>query len=176
MQDNLSEILKQQLRDIHLPEQIGWWPLAYGWWMLIVIAVISLVALVVLLIRKRQSNLYRKFALTELGSHYAAWQQNKDNALYLQSANNILKRCVLQNNDDPTIAKLSGQQWIYTLDLLSNSSLSNTVRSALAVECYKPKPAIDIDRTHNELVNWLKSHRRQINRQRRDFTAEASHA
>ena len=26
-----------QLRDIHLPEPILWWPLAPGWWVLIVL-------------------------------------------------------------------------------------------------------------------------------------------
>ena len=24
-----------ELRDIHLPPEIGWWPPAYGWWILI---------------------------------------------------------------------------------------------------------------------------------------------
>lgn len=27
-----------QLRDIHLPEPIGWWPLAIGWYILIALA------------------------------------------------------------------------------------------------------------------------------------------
>ena len=27
------------LRDLHLPEAVGWWPLAPGWWVLIALAV-----------------------------------------------------------------------------------------------------------------------------------------
>ena len=26
------------LRDLHLPEMVGWWPLAPGWWFLIALA------------------------------------------------------------------------------------------------------------------------------------------
>ena len=32
-----------QLRDIHLPEPISWWPLAPGWWLLIIIALALMV-------------------------------------------------------------------------------------------------------------------------------------
>ena len=34
------------LRDLHLPDAIGWWPLAPGWW--IVIAVLAITALALL--------------------------------------------------------------------------------------------------------------------------------
>ena len=27
------------LRDLHLPEAVGWWPLAPGWWVLIALAI-----------------------------------------------------------------------------------------------------------------------------------------
>ncbi|WP_156497551.1 DUF4381 domain-containing protein, partial [Oleiphilus sp. HI0043] len=31
-----------QLKDIHPPVDITWWPLAFGWWALIVISVIAI--------------------------------------------------------------------------------------------------------------------------------------
>ena len=30
------------LRDLHLPEAIGWWPLAPGWWVELAIVVVAL--------------------------------------------------------------------------------------------------------------------------------------
>ena len=41
-----------QLRDIHLPAEVGWWPPAIGWW---VLALIVLILLVMLLQRWRQN-------------------------------------------------------------------------------------------------------------------------
>ena len=35
------------LRDLHLPEAIGWWPLAPGWWILIAIALVGLGFLII---------------------------------------------------------------------------------------------------------------------------------
>lgn len=28
------------LRDMQMPDTIGWWPLAYGWWLLIISVII----------------------------------------------------------------------------------------------------------------------------------------
>ncbi|HPY40873.1 MAG TPA: DUF4381 domain-containing protein, partial [Thiolinea sp.] len=33
------------LRDIHLPPEISWWPLAWGWWALLALVVLILVML-----------------------------------------------------------------------------------------------------------------------------------
>ena len=30
------------LRDLHLPDAIGWWPLAPGWWVLIALSLLGL--------------------------------------------------------------------------------------------------------------------------------------
>tara|TARA_B110000003_G_scaffold144431_1_gene145497 strand:- start:1948 stop:2457 length:510 start_codon:yes stop_codon:yes gene_type:complete len=55
-----------QLRDIQLPEPISWWPLALGWWVLIVLAVGVLGWVGLLLIRRYRANLYRRQAIHKL--------------------------------------------------------------------------------------------------------------
>ena len=55
-----------QLRDIHLPEPILWWPLAPGWWLLIIMAVVLAAWLVRTLYNKYSARLYRRQALKRL--------------------------------------------------------------------------------------------------------------
>ncbi len=54
------------LRDLHLPEVIGWWPPASGWWFLIVLVSAGLVYLLYRSIRKWRRNASRRVALREL--------------------------------------------------------------------------------------------------------------
>lgn len=61
MQDPLA-----QLRDIHLPEPVAWWPLAFGWWVLIGLLAVALLLLSRHLILRYQSKLYRRQALVKL--------------------------------------------------------------------------------------------------------------
>ncbi len=46
--------LLSQLRDIHTPEPVGWWPLAPGWWILLALIIIGVTALIVWLRSKRK--------------------------------------------------------------------------------------------------------------------------
>ena len=55
-----------QLRDIHLPEPILWWPLAPGWWLLIIMAMVLAAWLVRTLYNKYSARLYRRQALKRL--------------------------------------------------------------------------------------------------------------
>jgi hypothetical protein len=61
MQDPLA-----QLRDIHLPEPVQWWPLAPGWWILISLLLVALVLLSRYLLLRYRLNLYRRQALLKL--------------------------------------------------------------------------------------------------------------
>ena len=44
-----------ELRDIHLPEAVGYWPLAPGWWLLLVSALV-LAGLIVWTVRRYRRN------------------------------------------------------------------------------------------------------------------------
>ena len=60
------EIAKEleKLKDIRLPAEISWWPLATGWWILLAVLLISVIGLFIFEIRRRRSLKFR--ALREL--------------------------------------------------------------------------------------------------------------
>ena len=55
-----------ELRDIHLPPEIGWWPPAYGWWILITALLTLTIFAIFFLVKQHRSNLYKRQALREL--------------------------------------------------------------------------------------------------------------
>ena len=54
-----------QLRDIHLPPPVSWWPLAPGWWLLLG-TLLLLTAIAFWLWRRRRRSNWRREALREL--------------------------------------------------------------------------------------------------------------
>lgn len=65
-----------QLRDIHLPEPISWWPLAPGWWILIIGGCLLLGWLISIFYRRYNAKLYRRQALKKL--HQLALTEDSD--------------------------------------------------------------------------------------------------
>jgi hypothetical protein len=55
-----------ELRGIHLPDPISWWPLAPGWWVLIIIFIGGLSWALWQLLKSYNNNLYRRQAMAQL--------------------------------------------------------------------------------------------------------------
>jgi hypothetical protein len=126
-----------QLRDIHLPPPISWWPLAPGWWILIFAGIFAFIYITRTLIQRYRSNLYRRQALKKLsliilnsqkrnteklalimellkqavGSAYQGnhfnSQNNKDFVLFLK--NSCSKPCFTEFSNDLQISLYSNQ-------------------------------------------------------------------
>ena len=101
------------LRDIHLPEAIGWWPPAIGWWIL---AGAILVAVVVWALRYRAAWRHRA-ATAELKVALEALRAGGDPALCAQCLSTTLKRFAMTLSNQPErVAGLTGEPWLAWLD------------------------------------------------------------
>ena len=101
------------LRDIHLPEAIGWWPPAVGWWLL---AGVLLVGVAVWALRHR-AGWRQRVALAELTAALAALRAGGDPALCAQRFSITLKRFAMTLSDRPErVAGLAGEPWLAYLD------------------------------------------------------------
>ena len=54
------------IRELHLPDATGWWPLAPGWWFLIALAVAGAAYLIIRAWRHWRANAPRRFAIRQL--------------------------------------------------------------------------------------------------------------
>ncbi len=93
------------LADIHLQSDPSIWPLAWGWWAIILITLGVLIALSVTLYRwktARKPLQEAKVLLDDLDS--------------IAAINTLLKRTCLTYFDHQTVAKLTGDAWLAFLD------------------------------------------------------------
>lgn len=163
----LQEQLQQQLRDVQLPVDISWWPLAFGWWIIIAIMLTGMIALWIRLGNQYRQNRYRKLAIGEFKNTFALWQESQNTASYLQSANNILKRCVVHiesahSANTRSYASLCGQRWIDVLHTFNKTPLSAQCQHALGQLVYTENPNCEVVAIHQELLAWLKHHQADL--------------
>lgn len=90
-------------KDIQMPEVSTWWPLAWGWWVLILFSLIFLIWLTHFLIKKYRTGIAKKQAIKQIDQLSSA-----DSLIQL---NSLLKRAFLSYYQRDKVAGLHGKQW-----------------------------------------------------------------
>ncbi|RLV60355.1 DUF4381 domain-containing protein [Parashewanella curva] len=114
-----------QLKDIHTPEVIGLWPLAIGYWIVIITAVLLIVMTYLLIKRHKNNQKVKKAAMAEL--HAIPF----DIDTYAVQVNAILKRAALSYRNRADIAAVDGHQWYQWLDQTMPKSHQGKIASLL---------------------------------------------
>ena len=104
------------LRDLHLPDAIGWWPLAPGWWVLIAILAVILAWQAVRAFRRWRVNGPRRFALRELAGLEAEYLEHRNAVLLGKQVSELLRRAMLAYAPRAEVAGLTGESWLRWLD------------------------------------------------------------
>ncbi|NNF40745.1 MAG: DUF4381 domain-containing protein [Woeseiaceae bacterium] len=104
------------LRDLHLPEPTGWWPLAPGWWLLLALGVALLVYLSWRAYQRYRHNAPRRYALRELSRLQAEYLQHRNPVTLARQLSALLRRGILAYAPREQVAGLTGEQWLQWLD------------------------------------------------------------
>lgn len=104
------------LRDLHLPEAIGWWPLAPGWWVVIVLLAVSLVYVSWRLYKRWQFYAPRRYALQELARFETEYLEHRNPVLLGKQLSELLRRGMLAYAPREEVAGLTGEAWLAWLD------------------------------------------------------------
>lgn len=132
------------LRDVHLPPEPAWWPLAPGWW--IVVGILVLLLAVPLLLRARRARRRRR------------WQRLFDDALPMAGASperlaaiaGLLRRAARQHTAGNE--RLQGEAWLAWLD--PDNRLPAEQRVLLLEGAYRP--AIAHPAALQSLESWAR--------------------
>lgn len=98
-----------QLKDIHLPEQVSAWPPAYGWWILLVLSLLA----VFLLVRWWRN--YRFFMQAKRDTKALLSQLDNSQPDWPAQLNELLKRLCISYFPPEHVASQYGQQWLQFL-------------------------------------------------------------
>ncbi len=104
------------LRDLHLPDPVGWWPLAPGWWALLLLLAAALVYGLIRYYRAWQRSAPRRFALRELARYEAEYLDSGDPVRLGKQLSALLRRSMLAYADRDAVAGLTGETWLEWLD------------------------------------------------------------
>jgi len=109
---NPTDFSQLPLRDIHLPGAISWWPLAYGWWILLGFVAAGL--LVGLLLYRRR---YReRAAIRALKAVARSLTEGAAPVSCIQRISMILRRFAMSVAESRSVAGLTGDDWLRFLD------------------------------------------------------------
>ena len=104
------------LRGLHLPDAIGWWPLAPGWWLLIALSMLGIGLLMRNILRRRSRGAARRHALRQLDQYTRAFADHGNAVKLGVEISELLRRAMLAYSPRADVAGLTGEDWLAWLD------------------------------------------------------------
>ncbi len=104
------------LRDLHLPDAVGLWPLAPGWWLLIALVLLGLAFLYRAFRNQRRQSAARRFALKRLEALSAEYATSGDAIALGAEVSELVRRTMLAYAPRADVAGLTGEAWLEWLD------------------------------------------------------------
>jgi hypothetical protein len=172
MNEPISNNPVLDLRDIHLPEPVSWWPVAPGWWILI--AGIFLIVTAVFISRKIYLGKQLKRDINaELENIKQQFQKTQNRVQLAEALSILLRRACITYFPAENIAGLTGNRWLAYLDkthinktgrdLPDNEKFQSDIGKVLLTAPYLPDNT-GLDYDAQILIrlceSWLKSPRK----------------
>lgn len=155
----------QELRDIQLPEPIGWWPPAPGWWILGVLILAAVLYGLWKLRRRHLDRAYRRQATAELDKAWKQFGSDADATAYVKMCNIILRRTALQRDPENRkhISPLAGEEWFDYLDSCCPKPVfAGAIKAEVFDAQYRPvdqkQQASNARSLHKAAQKWLGAH------------------
>jgi len=119
------------LHDIVLPPAITWWPVAPGWYAVIVVALLVLALLAGYAVRRHRARAYRREAMREIAAIQRRAASGAAAGDVLAELAGLLRRVALHAAPRERVAALAGPDWIEHLTRMAGAPLPTAVADAL---------------------------------------------
>ena len=131
------------IRDLHLPAEIGWWPLAPGWWVIIAIVVIAAALGLRSFLKRLSASRARRFALRQMEQAQVEYRTHGNLVMLGTSLSELLRRTMLAYAPRAEVAGLSGAAWAAWLDRDLPQPLFSEVEGRALLELPYRNPKAD---------------------------------
>ena len=150
MNDPLNPL--SQLKDIQLPDPVGWWPLAFSWWVLIFSVIVIFFSIIWFLLDRHKRTAYRREAEHKL----QAINDNPqlDTQQQIVQINGLLKQVAITVYGRQKIAGLNEQAWLAFLKSTAQFIEQPDVLATLLNQVYQPQNALDEHELKRNLATW----------------------
>ncbi|MFK7852057.1 MAG: DUF4381 domain-containing protein [Akkermansiaceae bacterium] len=139
-----------ELNDIVLPESVSWWPLAPGWYVLMVVGVCMLGFLGYRMLMKWRKEAYRREALQELAKASSDFQVCE-----------LLRRVALVIASREQVSRLHGAEWIEWLEGKYGSSVPEQAQFIITDGIYDSGFKGQVTENFIDFAeSWIKTHQR----------------
>ena len=148
------------LKDIHLPPPVSFWPPAPGWWILAVLLMSSLFFGGVWFFRRYKKRKPKTEALRILKDLQILHQNSQDEVASLRNLSNLLRRTALTFYDNDVVASLQGSSWLEFLDKTGKTKeFSQGAGKVLGNEVFQKKVNPDMNALFTLVKKWISSSR-----------------
>lgn len=136
------------LRDIVTPPPVPWWPLAPGWWLVLMLLGLFAVLASLRGWRRWRANAYRRAALRALRE-----------ADSVASVAEILKRAALMATSRVQVASLSGSAWVQWLASTGGRPVPPAASQFLSTGMYNGAGRANVKELTDFAAQWIRGHR-----------------
>jgi hypothetical protein len=106
-----ADAVLSELAPLRILEPAGWWPLAPGGWLLLLLAMVLVAVIARMIVRRYRQRAYRREADAALQVLFEHWRVDGRAEIYLAQANRVLKAVALRVAPAEHVASLSGVAW-----------------------------------------------------------------
>lgn len=119
------------LRDVHVPPALGWWPVAPGWYILIILILIAITISLTLFIRYYQQGRFKRQSLRLLARYHQQYTHDANPHQTCAQISELLKQAALIYYPRQHVAGLQGDAWLNFLNAHAKNIDFNCVRTLL---------------------------------------------
>lgn len=150
-----------QLKDIHLPNPVGLWPLAVGWYLLAFFVVLLGIALVYYLRKRALHAKPKQLALDLLDTYSAQYQQARNSQVTSAQISELLRRVALAYFPRDEVASLHADAWIAFLNRTGKNIDFWPVQTLLLESPFKEAEDVDMQPLLQCAKRWIKQRRKR---------------